>query len=580
MAVIEVLPDVVANQIAAGEVVNRPASVVKELMENAIDAGATQITLIITDAGKTLIQVTDNGCGMDKDDAAKCFLPHATSKISSADDLFALNTMGFRGEALASISAISFVELKTKRKQDKDVGTLVCIEGGQIKRIEQAMCENGTSISVKNIFFNTPARRNFLKSDSIECKHIMEEFMRIALFHNNVCFSYYNNEKLIFKLDKSIVRKRICDIFGKNYNEKIYTIEEDTDLVKISGFISKPNLVRKSKEEQYFFVNGRFMKNHYFANAISRAYIGLIADKTYPFFIVFLNVNPKNIDVNIHPTKTEIKFLDEKFIYSILYAAAKRCLGQFSLATEIDWDLPTTIEFSPKPSNTPPKQPTLNYNPNYNPFNANFDKSSAKPVELNLDLPSAVDFVDSNSTKPYQLAKKYIIVPSKDSFVVINQQKASFKVHYDELISTSNSVKKSQQLLFAYNHFFNPAHSFRLLELSKELSNYGFELDYKADGSFDIKAAPSNLNSEQSVEAIEEYLNNMDDTNNDFAQRRHKITVAIAKRLCIKEGDTLSEEQIDVLLSRLYATSNNDLTSLNERIKVKVSVEDLDKIMH
>ncbi|MDR0789201.1 MAG: DNA mismatch repair endonuclease MutL [Bacteroidales bacterium] len=579
MAIIKVLSDVIANQIAAGEVVNRPASVVKELMENAIDSGATQITLIVKDAGKTLIQIIDDGCGMDRDDAKMCFSAHATSKISSSDDLYALQTMGFRGEALASIAAISFVELKTRRKGNKSIGTLVCVEGGQITKAEESVCDSGTSISVKNIFFNTPARRNFLKSDSVENGHITEEFIRIALYHSDIAFTYYNNEKVLFKLDKSIIRKRIKDIFGKNYNEKILPLEEETDLVKISGFISKVELVRKNREEQYFFVNGRFMKNNYFANAIYRAYTGLIPDKTYPFFVISLKVNPKNIDVNIHPTKTEVKFLDEKFIYSILHAAAKRCLGQFSLETEIDWNLPTTIEFSPKPTNLPPKPPTINYNPHYNPFNANtnFDKPTAIPAELNIDLPSVTNSI--KPTKPYQIANKYIIVPHKDSFVVINQQRASFKVLYEEFISTSHSTIKGQQLLFAHNHFFNPAHSFRLLELSNELANYGFELEYKNDGSFDITATPSNLSCEQSVEAIEEYLNNIDNSNNDLAQRQHKIAVALAKRLCIKSGDTLNEEQIDVLLSQLYTTAQCEFTPLNERIITRISSEDLDKIL-
>ncbi|MDR1847106.1 MAG: DNA mismatch repair endonuclease MutL [Bacteroidales bacterium] len=579
MAIIKVLNDNIANQIAAGEVVNRPASVVKELMENSIDAGATQITLIVKDAGKTLIQIIDNGCGMDRDDAQVCFTPHATSKISSADDLYSLQTMGFRGEALASIAAISFVELRTKRKTDKaPTGTLVCVEGGEIKKVEEVLCDNGTSISVKNIFFNTPARRNFLKSDSIENSHITEEFIRIALCRNEIAFTCYSNDKLLFKLDKTPFRKRITDIFGKRYEEKLLPITEETDIVSINGFISKIDLVRKSKDEQYFFVNGRFMRHPYFANAISRAYTGLIPDGTHPCFVVCLQVKPENIDVNIHPSKTEIKFLDERFIYSILHAAAKRCLGLFALETQIDWDLPTTIEFSPKPTDTPPKPPTISYNPNYTPFKANtdFDRPTPNPTELNIVLPQPTD--TPPPPKPFQTAQKYIVVPHRESLVIINQQRASFKVLYDRFMSAAESVITPQKLLFPHNHFFNPAISFRLLEFGAELQRFGFEVAYKADGSFDITATPADFTIEQSTDAIDQWLNDIATMSDDDDQRRHHTAVTFAQRLSIRNGQSLSEEEINSLLSQLYATADCEHTCLNERILIRISPDRLDTL--
>jgi DNA mismatch repair protein MutL len=587
MAIIQILPEIIANQIAAGEVVNRPASVVKELMENAIDAGATEITLIIKDAGKTLVQVLDNGCGMDADDARLCFVAHATSKIKTSDDLYALTTMGFRGEALASIAAISFVELRTRKDNDAEgLCVQVLVEGGQIKSTEQVQGERGTSISVKNLFFNTPARRSFLKADSVENGHIKEEFIKIALFYKDIAFTYYNDNEIVYKLERtSSFRKRIMDIFGKKYNEKILPMEEETDLVKISGFISKTEIARKKKDEQYFFVNGRFMRNNYFANAIERAYIGLVPERTYPVFFINLNVNPKNIDVNIHPTKTEVKFLDEKFIYSILYATTKRCLGQFSLETEIDWNLPTTIEFSAKPTGLLPKLPALNYNPNYNPFNPNKQFEISKPAVRQEEILTeqtktlSIEINDNKSIKPYQIAGKYIIVPHKDNFAVINQQRASFKVLYENFISTSHSHTKGQQLLFPYNHFFNPAHSFRILEVSSELAKYGFELEYKADGSFDITAAPSNLTYEQSVEAIEEFLDNIDIGGSNKEEQQHKIAISFAKRLCVKSGEILNEEQINVLLAHLYATPNCEYTPLHERIITRIFANDLDNLL-
>src|SRR5574344_1325591 len=416
--VINVLSPIVANQIAAGEVVSRPSSIVKELMENSLDSGADNISLIIKDAGRTMVEVIDNGCGMDKEDSKKCFLAHATSKIHSCDDLHNLTTMGFRGEALASIAAISQVELRTKQ-DEQDLGNEIIIEGGKVKSESNATTAKGTSIKVKNIFFNTPARRNFLKSDAVENSHITEEFIRIALINNDKSFSYYNNDKLIFKLDKSSKKKRIVDLFGSSYNNKLLPIEEKVDIVDINGFISTIDLTRKTKNEQYFFFNIRFMKNTYLANAVDRAYNNLIPEKNFPIFFINLTVNPKNIDVNIHPTKTEIKFLDDKAIYSILYATVRKVLGVNNLATQIDFEKKDIVFPTYSSNSNVPMPPKIDFNPNYNPFkstqpNTNFDHKDISQVNVQTQISFSANTLQSPQEKTHiptmQFINKYIII--------------------------------------------------------------------------------------------------------------------------------------------------------------------------
>ncbi len=364
---IEVLDPIVANQIAAGEVVNRPASVVKELLENAVDAAATRVQLVVRDAGKALIQVSDNGCGMSREDAKKCFLPHATSKIRTSDDLSRLQTMGFRGEALSSIAAIAQVELKTKRAED-ETGTRVVIEGGIVREVSDAVCQEGTTISVKNIFYNTPARRNFLKSDQIETNHISEEFTRVAIANASTAFTLIVNDKAVHRLTSGNLKKRLVELFGNSLSQRLLPVSEEVDLVSISGFVASAESARRNKSSQYFFVNGRYMRNPYFANAVERAYENLIPEKTYPAFFLFLTLPPENIDVNIHPTKTEVKFLDERIIYSVLHAAVKKSIGQYRLAGELDFSK-RTIEFPVVTSSTPlPTPPRVNFDPSFNPF--------------------------------------------------------------------------------------------------------------------------------------------------------------------------------------------------------------------
>jgi DNA mismatch repair protein MutL len=335
--IIQLLPDSVANQIAAGEVVQRPASAVKELMENALDAGAKSIKLIVKDAGKTLIQVIDNGCGMSETDARMSFERHATSKIRKADDLFAIRTMGFRGEALASIAAIAQVELKTKRIGD-EVGVKIEIEGSELKSQEACNAPEGTSISIKNLFYNVPARRNFLKTDSVELRHIIDEFQRVAIPNPEVAFSLHHNNSEIFNLTAGNLKQRLMGIFGNSYNSRLVPVEEDTDIVKIKGFVIKPEFAKKTRGEQFFFLNKRFIKNAYLHHAVQAAFDQLLPDDSFASYFLMLDVNPKTIDINIHPTKTEVKFEDEKAIYAFLRSTVKKSLGQFNIAPSLDFD--------------------------------------------------------------------------------------------------------------------------------------------------------------------------------------------------------------------------------------------------
>ncbi|MCK4287935.1 MAG: DNA mismatch repair endonuclease MutL, partial [Bacteroidales bacterium] len=365
--IIRLLPDSVANKIAAGEVIQRPASAAKELLENAIDSGASAIKLIVKDAGKTLIQVIDNGCGMSETDARMCFERHATSKIQKADDLFAIRTMGFRGEALASIAAISQIEIKTKRIED-ELGTSIEIEGAEVKSQNADNCPNGTSIAVKNLFFNVPARRNFLKSNTAETRHIIEEFNRIALVNPQISFSMFHNNKQVFQLYPSTLKQRIIALFGNMYKQRLVPVEQKSDIVNISGFIGKPEFAKKTRGEQYFFANNRFIKHPYLNHSVNGAFKELLPADTYPAYFLYLEVDPKMIDVNIHPTKTEVNFQDDKLIYTILRAALKQSLGKYNITPTIDFDIEGSMKFSDFPKNKVVKDPSIKPNPDYNPF--------------------------------------------------------------------------------------------------------------------------------------------------------------------------------------------------------------------
>lgn len=572
---IEVLSEIVANQIAAGEVVNRPASVVKELLENSIDSGADEILLIIKDAGRTLIQVKDNGCGMSREDAEKCFLAHATSKIRTSEDLLNLCTMGFRGEALSSIAAISQIELQTRRLED-ELGTRVIIEGGVVKEVSEISCPKGTNIFVKNIFFNTPARRNFLKSDSVEFGHINEEFIRVALVNTNVNFSLYHNEQLQYRLEVGNQKRRIIDIFGSNLKEKLLPIEENIEVVKIKGFVCKVELCKKTKNQQYFFVNGRFMKNNYFANAIERAYSNLIAEKTYPIFFIELEVNPKNIDVNIHPTKTEVKFLDNKLIYAILHSATKRSIGQFSLSNELDFTAkPIEIPVVTKSSSIP-NAPVVNFNSSFNPFESKPQIKAYNEVEQVVLPLNLTETQTPNKTIVFQLANKYIVSQSKDSFTFIDQSRASERIIYEKILSNNTTTIESQRLLTPYPHNFSPQVNCQIKEFTPILRQYGIEIEYdEVEKQFLILSKPLSQNIDECIDFIEELICSPYQEEG-LVEKQEDKAMRLSKKLRLKYGEKLSDYQMQTLLSQLFCLPNCQTTADGKKIIHKLTIQDIE----
>ncbi|MEE0267192.1 MAG: DNA mismatch repair endonuclease MutL [Bacteroidales bacterium] len=572
---IEVLSEIVANQIAAGEVVNRPASVVKELLENSIDSGADEILLIVKDAGRTLIQVKDNGCGMSKEDAKKCFLPHATSKIKSSEDLLNLTTMGFRGEALSSIASISQIELQTRREED-ELGTKVIIEGGIVKEVCDVSCPKGTNIFVKNIFFNTPARRNFLKSDSVEFSHINEEFIRVALVNTDVSFILYHNEQMQYRLEQGNQKRRIIDIFGSNLKEKLLPIEENIDVVKVKGFVCKAELCKKTKNQQYFFVNGRFMRNNYFANAIERAYSNLIAEKTYPIFFIELEVNPRNIDVNIHPTKTEIKFLDDKIIYAILHAATKKSIGQFSLSNELDFTAkPIEIPVVTKSSSIP-NAPVVNFNSSFNPFESKPQIKAYNEVEQVVLPLNLTETQTPNKTIVFQLANKYIVSQSKDSFTFIDQSRASERIIYEKILSNNTTTIESQRLLTPYPHNFSPQVNCQIKEFTPILRQYGIEIEYdEVEKQFLILSKPLSQNIDECIDFIEELICSPYQEEG-LVEKQEDKAMRLSKKLRLKYGEKLSDYQMQTLLSQLFCLPNCQTTADGKKIIHKLTIQDIE----
>ena len=572
---IEVLSEIVANQIAAGEVVNRPSSVVKELLENSIDSGANEILLIVKDAGRTLIQVKDNGCGMSKEDAKKCFLPHATSKIKSSEDLLNLTTMGFRGEALSSIASISQIELQTRREED-ELGTKVIIEGGIVKEVCDVSCPKGTNIFVKNIFFNTPARRNFLKSDNVEFSHINEEFIRVALVNTEVSFILYHNEQMQYRLEQGNQKRRIIDIFGSNLKEKLLPIEENIEVVKLKGFVCKAELCKKTKNQQYFFVNGRFMRNNYFANAIERAYSNLIAEKTYPIFFIELEVNPRNIDVNIHPTKTEIRFLDDKLIYAILHAATKKSIGQFSLSNELDFTV-KPIDIPPvSVSPSIPKAPIVNFNSSFNPFESTPQIKSYKEVEQIVLPLNLTETQTPNKTLVFQLANKYIVSQSKDSFTFVDQSRASEKIIYEKLLQNDDKAIESQRLLTPYPHNFSPQVNCQIPDFIPILRQYGIEIEYdEKEKQFLILSKPLSQNIDECIDFIEEIISSP--YQEEYAEEKQEAkAMRLSKKLKIKYGEKLSDYQMQTLLSQLFCLPNCQITADGQKIIHKLTIQDIE----
>ena len=597
MDLINILPDSVANQIAAGEVVDRPASAVKELLENAMDAGATQIDLIVKDAGRTLIQVIDNGCGMSDSDARLCFERHATSKIQRADDLFAIRTMGFRGEALASIAAIAQVELRT-RLHDSELGTQVVIEGSVIKGQQPTACPQGTSIAVKNLFFNVPARRNFLKKDSVEMSHIEEVFRRVTLVHSDIGFSLNSNGKVLYDLPGGSMLQRIIGLFGNPYKERLFKVEESTDILKVSGFVGKPEYARRYRGEQYLFVNGRFIKHAALSAAVEKAYTGMLPDHTFPSYFISLQVDPSRIDVNIHPTKTEVKFIDEHALFAILHSAVKKALGQFTLATELSFNTPAEFNIPPAPSGYVPEQPQISYNPNYNPFkehkphplmpdtrpysNATGILSSPKGEGGAYGVEggqATLDFYERSkqaSLTCMQVQGRYIVTEMLSGLAVIDQQRAHERVLYDRLMKKEESKQHAQALLFPVTCQFSPADADLFAELLPELRDYGFAIDAMGQCTYVVTATPPDLKDSDLQGTFDTLIADYKGAvMQKFSNRSQSLCASLARQMAIKPGKTLTAEEMGQLVADLFASPLAYVSPSGKKTIEIVKIEDL-----
>lgn len=589
--IIKLLPDSVANQIAAGEVVQRPASVVKELLENAIDAGATDIKLIIKDAGRTLVQVSDNGKGMSETDARMCFERHATSKISNAKDLFALTTMGFRGEALASIASVARVELKT-RTEENSLGTEIIIEGSKLESQQACQAPKGTSIAVKNLFFNTPARRNFLKSDNVEKTHIHNELIRVALAHPHIAFSYYYNNQLNIQADAGNLNQRIVNLFNNSYKSRLIPVNEETEIVKLNGFVLKPEYARKTRGEQYFFVNNRYIRSPYLNHAVEYAFSELIPDDAYPSFFIFMEIDPAQIDVNVHPTKTEIKFQDEKFIYQILRAAVKRSLGRFNIVPTLDFERETAFDDMRFDTDKPVTPPVIEVNPDYNPFCTSSPPASSysgknltsranlknwetlfppaeKEEQVSRDLfgdePQSQTIISSDwessasqgqGKKFMHLHGRFILSSLKSGLMLIDQQRAHERILFEKhlkLLETQKTV--SQTLLYPEQIKLMEVDVQLMNEIKHDIVSLGFDINEFGKNTFVVNAIPADLPENENLQqVIESILENFKKNSAEIKlDTRVNLARALAKSLSVKHGKVMNEEEMNALADALFS---------------------------
>ena len=533
--IISLLPDHVANQIAAGEVVQRPSSVVKELLENAVDAGATSIKLIVKDGGKTLIQVIDNGKGMTTTDARLCFERHATSKIKKAEDLFSISTKGFRGEALASIAAISQVRLRTKTK-NAEIGTEISIEGSEVKEQQAVATETGCSMAVRNLFYNIPARRNFLKSNNVEQRHIIDEFQRIALVHHQIRFELFSNDAILFQLEPSNLRQRIVQVFGKNTNEKLVPAQESTDILQLDGFIFKPEFSKKSRQHQFFFVNDRFIKSAYLHHAVLAAFEGLLGPNMQPGYLLYLTVPTETIDVNIHPTKTEVKFEDDHALYAIIRSALKHSLGQFNVGPVLDFDRNQSLDV-PVGSKPPTQSPSIQVDRNFNPFNENQKGNDwerlyegIKDVTIPSHKEQIFDDKLINTHSPtLQFHKKYIITTNADGLMIIHQQRAHQRVLYESLIrQIKYRSVPSQVLAFPIEVEMNQQQLAEFAPHQKTLELMGFSFGNTDSSSLEITAIHNSL----SPNSVPDFLSNMlENLDTDSTFEESHLSQAMAKTM-------------------------------------------------
>ena len=592
---IKLLPDHVANQIAAGEVVQRPSSVVKELLENSIDSGAKKISLLIKEAGRTLIQVVDNGSGMSEKDAVICFERHSTSKITNAADLFNLSTKGFRGEALASIAAISHTELITKN-ESSDIGTFIKIEGNKITQNKSIVSNIGSSISVKNLFYNVPARRNFLKSDNVEVRHIINEFHRVALAHPEIHFEFDNNDLQLFSLPISNIRQRIVNIFGSKSNEKLVPVDETTEVLKLSGFIFKPEFSKKSRGEQFFFVNNRYIKSPYLNHAVNSAFEGLINSGYNASYFLFLDVDPKRIDINIHPTKTEIKFDDDHTIYAILRSAIKHSLGQFNISPILDFDRDKNLDIPYKYASMPTTSSLeVEVNRNYNPFEKNNSElrsqvnvqDSAKSEQLvysslSDNLNSQFDISDSlkEDSKPtvFQLRNKYLVNKIKSGLVIINQNRAHQRILYENFLKyITVEGNESQKLLYPIQVHLSIKEIAIIDNFKTQLNNSGFLFDTVNNETLSFSSLPASIEESNLESIIRQLLDNIsNEIPDDNFSQTDMISKSLAKSMSIKNGQNLNPNEMEYIVNGLFACKEPNISPFNKRTYITLTSEDLD----
>ncbi len=600
---IHLLPDNIANQIAAGEVIQRPASAVKELLENAVDAGADLIRLIVADAGKSLIQVIDNGKGMNETDARMCFERHATSKISKIEDLFSIKTMGFRGEALASIAAVAQVELKTKRANDP-LGTFIEIENSMVKKQEPCSCPAGTNFSMKNLFFNVPARRNFLKSNAAEMRHIVDEFIHVAMSFPEIFFSLTTNGEEIFHLEKGSLKQRIIQILGTTYASRLVSVDEKTDYLNIYGFAGKPETAKKTRGDQFIFVNNRYIRSAYLNHAIMGAYQDMLPEGSFPLYVLFIDLDPAQLDINVHPTKQEIKFEDEKIVYAFVQAAVKHALAQFSVAPSLDFELDPGIQQLDainKPF-TEDKQGAASASQLFNSFTQKHQAHRVEPsgnltgwksfftqaIESYQPAISSTQFPGTDSGNisgkinydeysgrsnnpftgyenviPVQLFNSYILFPSPSALIIINQQSAHEKILFEQLMNLQNKSMVSQQLLFPINIELSPSDSAVFNELIPDLNTLGYLVEPFGKNAFVLQATPADVTQGNETTVIEKILEQYKHFNPDIrCSKKEKLIRSMAIAKSIKSGTSLSVEEMNAIIDQLAGGSFSN-SSLN-----------------
>ncbi|MBE8719862.1 DNA mismatch repair endonuclease MutL [Sphingobacterium pedocola] len=611
--IIQLLPDSVANQIAAGEVVQRPASAVKELIENAIDAGAHRIKLIVREAGKALIQVIDDGSGMSLTDARLCFERHATSKIRKAEDLFAIRTMGFRGEAMASIAAISQVELKTRREAD-ELGTIIQIEGSKVIDQYPESLSTGTSIAVKNLFYNIPARRNFLKSNSVEMRHIVDEFQRVALAHPEIFFSLHSDGNEIFHLTAGTLKHRIVHLFGNNYNQRLVPVEEETTIINVSGFVGKPEFAKKTRGEQFFFVNKRFVKDPYLHHAIMNAYEEILPADSYPLYVLFIEIDPSKIDINVHPTKTEIKYEDEKAIYAILRSAVKRSLGRYNIAPSLDFNQETSFTnfITQKPLDEI-QMPTISFNPNFNPFESDYstaasrsnsyavglekktgipqnwdtlyqitEQESAKQLPLlpfDKDQADDKNILTSESRKQFfQVHNRYIVSQIHSGFLLIDQQAAHERILFEQYKEQLDQNKgSSQQSLFPQTVELSVGDFELMTDLLPELHTLGFQLRPFGKTTYIVDGIPADLgNNVNEAKIIEQLLEDFKNNKSELKlNKRENLARSLAKSAALKSGTALDNESMADLIDKLFACESPNISVHGKPTLITYTLQEL-----